>query len=218
MKFGWVFAVFLIGSTTPALADAEFELCESNADRHTDEVRKSVAMMTCLREQSQRELATARQRFGDTDTGPYSNWTLGIRNDPMNGQKIVQMITDGPEGTECGGAPTRVTLELRCQNNTTTLTIGGPACFLVSGIGDYGRVTYRAGDKAPHTIDFVESTDNEVLGLWSGRRSIPVIRDLFNETEMQVRLKPYRQREINIRFDITGIETVIKDLRTTCSW
>lgn len=108
-------------------------------------------------------------------------------------------------------------LILRCMENTTTFFVTMNNLFL-SSTGGYGRVTYRIDAAPPKTVAMDASTDNEALGLWNGRRSIPVIREMMAGERMVVRLTPFNESPVEASFDIRGLAEAIAPLREACNW
>ncbi|WP_162500811.1 type VI secretion system-associated protein TagO [Modicisalibacter coralii] len=116
-----------------------------------------------------------------------------------------------------GGPAGYATLHLRCLENSTNLYVKMNGHFLADS-GGYGRVTYRIDDNRAHTVSMHESTDNKALGLWSGGRAIPVIRRFFGHDQVIMRVTPFNQSPVEVKFPIKGIEEKIKPLRTACHW
>lgn len=115
------------------------------------------------------------------------------------------------------GNPSSITLMARCLEDTTALLIYGD-CHVASGFGGYGEVTWRTDDDKAQSRSFEASTDSQALGLWSGGRSIPAIKELFGKERLVVRFTPFGMSPIEIPFDITGLEEAIAPLREECGW
>ncbi|MGQ4879814.1 type VI secretion system-associated protein TagO [Billgrantia sp. LNSP4103-1] len=118
------------------------------------------------------------------------------------------------------GRPTApATLTLSCLENTTRIFVNLNDNHMSSSpYHDWGHVTMRIDDQQAFTNRMQESTDNSVLGLWSGGQSIPVIRRMFGAERLTVRATPYGQSPITVTFDITGLEDEIQPLRQACNW
>jgi type VI secretion system protein VasI len=63
-----------------------------------------------------------------------------------------------------------------------------------------------------------ESTNNRSLGLWSGGRSIPVIKQMFGKKQMIARMRPFNENAFTVTFNISGLEEASKPLRNACGW
>ena len=109
------------------------------------------------------------------------------------------------------------TLYLRCMENTTVAYLNMGDYFLASLQG-YGRVDYRVDEKKATFKNMEESTDNHALGLWSGRKSIPFIKELFGGKKLVMRVTPYNESPKEFEFDISGTEAAVKGLREACKW
>jgi type VI secretion system protein VasI len=110
-----------------------------------------------------------------------------------------------------------ITLWVRCMEDTTALIISGD-CHLASGFDGYGEVTWRTDDDKAVTRSFEASTNNQSLGLWSGGRSIPAVKELFGKERLVVRFTPFSMSPVEATFDITGLEEAIGPLRQECGW
>ncbi|QDC11359.1 hypothetical protein FHY55_19910 [Oceanicola sp. D3] len=108
-------------------------------------------------------------------------------------------------------------LILRCMENTTSMFIN-PGGHFLSDIQGYGKVTYRIDDLKAASWRMSASTDNEVLGLWSGSKSIPQIKKLIQGNSLLVRLTPYNESALEFGFDLAGLNEAIKPLRKACNW
>lgn len=110
-----------------------------------------------------------------------------------------------------------ITLTARCLEDTTAIMIHGD-CHLASGFSGYGEVTWRTDEDKPTTRQFEASTDSSALGLWSGRQSIPAIKELFGKERLVVRFMPFGMSPVEATFDISGLEEAIGPLREECGW
>ncbi len=116
-----------------------------------------------------------------------------------------------------GGAGSMAYLLLRCEENTTALTVWFGGQFMAAS-GGYDLVTYRIDDQPAVRDRWSESTNNEHMGLWSGGQSIPVIKSLFGHKNLLIQAVPFNENPLTLDFDISGVEAAVKDLRTACSW
>ena len=79
-------------------------------------------------------------------------------------------------------------------------------------------IDYRIDDRQPGTWNADASTDNEALGLWNGRQSIPAIRRFIGAEEIVMRLTPYNESPIEFSFSLNGLESAILPLQAACNW
>ncbi len=91
-------------------------------------------------------------------------------------------------------------------------------CQLVSNVSDYGTVTYRLDKQGPRSVAMEASADEEALGLWKGRKSIPIIKTMFGKSQLIIRMTPHSQSPVTATFDISGLDEAIKPLRKACGW
>lgn len=116
-----------------------------------------------------------------------------------------------------GGRGTPATLIVRCQDDTTSLTIWFGGQFMASS-GGFDRVTYRLDKQAAVNDRWEESTNNEFMGLWSGGQSIPLIKQLFSAQNFLVQATPFNESSITLDFKVGGLEHAIAPLRKACGW
>ena len=109
------------------------------------------------------------------------------------------------------------TIGIKCHQKTTTITFSAGKIFLIDD-DDYGRVTYRLDKEKAKIKQMDVSNDNETLGLWSGSKSIPLIKEMFGHDKMIVQITPYRETPVTMEFTIKGLEEAIKPLREACGW
>jgi len=115
------------------------------------------------------------------------------------------------------GSAGPATLTLRCLENKTAVVFQFAGAFMAD-IQGYGDITYRIDDKKAQTRSFVESTNNESLGLWSGGSSIPFIKALFGAKTLYVRAVPYNENPVEAEFNVAGLDDHIGELRQACRW
>ena len=82
----------------------------------------------------------------------------------------------------------------------------------------YGDIEYRVDQEKSHTVNGNASTDNRALGLWSGGKAIPLIKQLLGKSKLTVRMMPYGESAFTASFNISGLDTVIEPLRQACKW
>lgn len=130
---------------------------------------------------------------------------------------FVSVNSNEPVPARFGGDGALATLLLRCQNNTTSMTVWFGGQFMASS-GGFDRVTYRIDDAAAQDDRWEESTNNEHMGLWNGGRSIPLIKALFGHKTFLLQATPFNESSITLSFDIAGVEQAVTDLRAACGW
>ncbi|WP_420328715.1 type VI secretion system-associated protein TagO [Mameliella sp.] len=146
-------------------------------------------------------------------------WQVQTEKSDFKDTTDVYMTVRSEEPLTCNrfGPSRPATLMVRCLENTTSLIIHTD-CHLASGFQGYGKVEYRVDDRPAKSRNFDASTDNSALGLWSGGRSIPLVKEFFGGHSLLVRFTPFSQSPVTAKFDITGLEDSIDELRSSCSW
>jgi type VI secretion system protein VasI len=147
-------------------------------------------------------------------------WRVRSERSEMTDDPNVYVTVASDDPLPCRFAsPENAMLVLRCQENTTSVIISTTGCHLASSdYNNYGVVTYRLDEAPSSTRDFVESTDNRALGLWSGGEAIPFIKDLFGHRELLTRFTPFNDSPVTARFSIAAVEEAVAPLREACGW
>ncbi len=147
------------------------------------------------------------------------NWAVQKDKSAMTDEESIFVSVQSNESVACQayGEPSELNLMLRCMEKTTAVYISGN-CHLASGFQGYGDVTYRIDDNKAQTRGFEASTDNSALGLWSGKRAIPFVKELFGGSKLTVRFTPFGMSPAKATFDIAGAEAAVADMRNACSW
>lgn len=109
-----------------------------------------------------------------------------------------------------------ISLTISCREGTTRLWFDFGGLFM-SDL-DNGTIDYRIDKQRPASLHFRESSDNEALGLWADRRSIPFIKSMFGAEKLLMRATPYRENVVTGQFDIAGLKETIKPVREACNW
>ncbi|UES40961.1 type VI secretion system-associated protein TagO [Roseibium aggregatum] len=151
------------------------------------------------------------------ETKAPTDWQTSLEKSKMDDSTAVILVTQSEEVIDCGwNRGDRVTLHVRCIENTTAMVFS-TGCHM-TGHGGYGEVTYRLDDDKPKTARMTESTNNRSLGLWTGARAIPVIKQMFGKSQMIARMTPFSENSFTATFKIGGLEEAIQPLRDACHW
>ena len=111
----------------------------------------------------------------------------------------------------------RPTLNIRCMENVTTIYVDFDGDYM-SDIAGRGVVTLRVDKSAATKHEMDVSTDNTSLGLWSGGRSIPVIKRMLDGDTLLVQAIPVSASPVLAEFPIHGLGAAIGPLREACKW
>ena len=108
-------------------------------------------------------------------------------------------------------------IAIACPKKTTTIIFDAGENYLVND-GDYDRVTYRLDKEKAKTIPMGVANGHKAIGLWSGAKSIPFIKEMFGHDKMVVQITPYQKAPVTMEFSISGLEEAIKPIRQECNW
>ncbi len=150
---------------------------------------------------------------------PLRSWRVSERTSPIDDSKNVWLTVRSRERIShwLGKPSSHATLTLRCMENTTSLLINMNDNHMAD-IQGYGDVTFRLDTEQAFTRGLRQSTDNQMLGLWTGGVSIPVIKRMFDHEQVTIRATPYNQGPIIVTFPIHGLREQIEPLREACHW
>ncbi|NVF13765.1 type VI secretion system-associated protein TagO [Vreelandella maris] len=150
---------------------------------------------------------------------PLRSWQVTERTSAIDDSRNVWLTVRSRERiSHWLGKPSRhATLTLRCMENTTSLILNMNDNHMAD-IQSYGDVTFRLDSEQAFTRSLRESTDNQMLGLWSGGLSIPVIKRMFDHDQITVRATPYNQGPITVTFPAHSLREQIEPLREACHW
>lgn len=150
---------------------------------------------------------------------PSGNWQVSKETSKLTDQTSVFLTVESQEVVNCGwNRGERIRLWVRCVENTTALLFQTNCHMTSSDYSDYGEITYRLDSEKARTVQGNESTNNRSLGLWSGGRSIPIIKQMFGKSVMVVRMTPFGENPFTATFNISGLEEAIEPLRNACHW
>lgn len=145
-------------------------------------------------------------------------WDVYRGTSELTDERTVMLATSAYTSTNCGRLHGwgRVQVVLRCKENTTSLYLR-THCHLTDH-AEYGKVDWRVDKKPRQILRMDESTDKRALGLWSGSRSIPVIKRMLGGKRLTVRFTPYGENSKTASFPIANLKSAIKPLRAACHW
>ncbi|MDP8249597.1 type VI secretion system-associated protein TagO [Pseudochrobactrum saccharolyticum] len=196
-------SIFLIYSTNISLADINQCLNISN----------DLDRLTCYDKVSGHTPVTTNTTIKN------SPWVSSTETSKLTDDKNVVIFVESEDPINCRWNRTdKASLVLRCHEKRTLLHINTQCHMTSSEYDSYGDVTYRLDSEKAKTTSMTASTDNRALGLWTGGKSIPVIKQMIGKEKLVVRMVPYGESPITATFNITGLEEAIKPLRTECKW
>lgn len=178
-----------------------------------------IAMVAFCSSSSNRQAST-KPRSSTTslsvETAP--TWRLSRGTSQLDDSPTVYLtLKSSNQISGTYGGKDRATLTLRCVENTTAVTLNFAEHFMADH-QNYGVVAYRVDKKKQRQRNFRESTDNSVLGLWSGGLAIPFIKELIGNNSLFVRAVPFNESGIEATFNIANLDGRIGVLRKACHW
>lgn len=177
------------------------------------EIKNDLDRLACY------DLKSGRVAKAVAEPEPVGRWNVSSRKSEFKDttDHFLRLTSNEPVKCKSYGSVQPVTLWLRCMENTTSIFVSGD-CHLTSGHGGYGTIEYRVDETKARKVAFDASTDNEALGLWSGRRAIPFVKALLNSERLLMRFTPFNQSPVTARFDTVGLTKAIEPLRKECGW
>lgn len=155
----------------------------------------------------------------ETAKSQDSRWITSREKSKMTDQDGLFLSVESKAPLHCRfGNDSTVTLMIRCMEGTTSVYIATHCHLASSDYNDYGHVRYRIDTKPAGLAKMNESTDHRALGLWSGPRAIPFIKQMLGSKELIAQFTPYGESPVSAEFPIDGIDEAIKPLREVCRW
>lgn len=102
-------------------------------------------------------------------------------------------------------------LGLRCYDNTTSV-------IYLHGqfsINDSTQITYRLGDRSPQSEKWGSSDTRQAIGLWSGSRAIPFMKQLKNGMTLAIQTQNPRSEAV---FELGNVEDIVTKIANACKW
>lgn len=155
----------------------------------------------------------------ETITSQISRWSTTHEKSKMTDQDGLFLSVESKSAIHCRfGNDATITLMIRCMEGTTSIYIATQCHLASSDYNDYGHVRYRIDTNPAGLAKMNESTDHRALGLWSGSRAIPFIKQMLGGKELIAQFTPYGESPVSAEFPIAGIDDAIKPLREACKW
>lgn len=140
-------------------------------------------------------------------------WRYTDETSALDNRKDVwlNVTSKNTEGNAIG-SPTRATLWVRCMEDRTNLLIGFERYTT-----DDQSVKFRLDDGSIQTQWMESMRGGDGMGIWSGSRAIPFIRNMFGKEEMVIAYNTYTG-PVEFTFDISGLRERIGPLASACNW
>ncbi len=146
----------------------------------------------------------------------YPNWSLLFGMRSWDKQKAVLLTTQDPFSSSCPTATLRASLSIECKANTTSIDFHFGGCIVSSAAG-FGRVTFLTDSDQPFEESLM-SESSRSLGHWTDEQAVPLIKKLLTKSTLRIQAKTYGDNPADLKFNIRGLDEMIKPLRSACSW
>ncbi len=142
-----------------------------------------------------------------------THWRYSQEQSALDNRKDVwlSVTSKNTEGNSIG-SPIRAILWLRCMQNKTNVLIGFDRYTT-----DNQNVRYKFDDEAVKKQWMEASRGGDGIGIWSGARAIPFIRQMFGKKRMVIAYNTY-SGPVEFTFDISGVRARIEPLAKECEW
>jgi type VI secretion system protein VasI len=140
---------------------------------------------------------------------PVPEWVVEKEKSKMDDSETINLNLRSLEyGT---------TINIRCEEKVTTIYFTLGSAFMAD-IEGYGNIRYRLDQEKAQKKAFEVSTDNEALGLWSGKSSIPFLKQLIGHRRLTTQITAYNESATTSQFDLAGLADALEPLRRNCGW
>jgi type VI secretion system protein VasI len=175
------------------------------AEEACTEIANDLGRLACYDKLSGRTPSTSSETKSQ-------KWGIQEQTSKLTDDKTINLVVESDEVINCGwNKGAKIALVVRCHEKKTALFFSTGCHMTSSEYNDYGKVEYRS-------FNGEASTDHKALGLWSGGKSIPVIKQMIGGTKLVARMTPYSESPFTATFDITGLEDAAKSVRKECGW
>ncbi|EFL3935140.1 hypothetical protein ACR15_002134 [Escherichia coli] len=107
-------------------------------------------------------------------------------------------------------------LVIECKANTTKMFVAWHN--MIADAGDTTQVTYRIGEHKAVKAEWQRATNYKALGLWNGKKAIPMIKKMLNEKQFIIETLPEAGYIEKATFNIEGLEKHINKVKNACHW
>lgn len=155
----------------------------------------------------------------ETSKSSDTKWITTREKSKLTDQDGVILIVESKDPLHCRlGSDSPARLVIRCAEGVTSIYISTQCHLTSSEYNSYGDVRYRIDTKPAGRAKMNESTDHRALGLWSGSRAIPFVKQMLGGKELITQFTPFSESPVSAEFPIAGIDEAIKPLREVCKW
>lgn len=163
---------------------------------------------------AQDEAATAQPLLDEptTPTSAYGVWTVEETKSAIDDSPTVVAYLKVDSGALYDPFPKAIVL--RCMENTTNAYLTTDT-FAIGQ--DTGTVTLRVDNQPARTERWELATDNRTVGLWTGTKAIPFMREIRGAKKLAFRVE-MRDRANLVFDDVSGLSAVVDRIAEACAW
>ncbi|WP_185968474.1 type VI secretion system-associated protein TagO [Paracoccus sp. M683] len=182
-------------------------------------IQGDVERLSCYDEASEYRTTTdadsTTAESAPVQSGATGNqWKVDIDGSALDDRKDVYLRVTSDEADATGyGNTSYATLFVRCMKNSTNAFIS-----FDSYTSDSRSVKYRLDDEPIRTIWMEPVNGGDGIGIWSGARAIPFIKDLLDRQKLAVAYESYSNANLEFTFDVSGLRAKIGPLTESCEW
>jgi type VI secretion system VasI family protein len=145
--------------------------------------------------------------------GP-GRWRLDQYHSPLSGGEVISVTLRAQQADAAGLPPwMQPQLTISCDNNVTQVMIQAQQRLSTSNQQMEVVLRVDGGDQSREVWQISEDS------LRAFRPDpVPWIKTLLDATQLQVGLRPYLDKPLDITFDIEGLATAVQPLAKACNW
>lgn len=210
-----VFAAFIISTPASATTD-QFARCAaitSDADRLIcyDATAKKAQEAVSQDSKADEQVVTATDSKSGDSADQAGAWEITSEIDPMTDKPKHFASLTAKSGEGMFGK--QIFLLVRCVQNKTDAII---MWNTILGIGDTPKVTYRLDKNKPTSSSWHKSTSSNAT-FYPGS-PVKFLKQLMEAKSMVASVDTFSSGPLTAVFDLTGMETAMKDIRKECNW
>lgn len=182
-------------------------LAEKNAKWLAEQQAKQAAYEAQLAKENAGKQWVVFEGKDDMNNAPHVQ--LYVRADRFNGH-----LDDFP--VLKAEAKNKPVLVIECKANKTKMFVAWN--HHVTDAGDTTYINYRIGEHKAVAAEWARATDYKALGLWNGKKAIPMVRKMVNEKRFIIEVIPEAGDIEKAVFNIDGLYNHIDKVKNACNW
>lgn len=162
---------------------------------------------------------TPQTEATSTPIPPEAEWLVKESASTMTDEPKITAFLEAKkvEGKCHAGVDTLVAIGVKCTENVTQFILYASNCVFTA-TGDSTKVDARFDGGPLETIQFKASSNHKMIGYFTGKWSIPLVKRLLDASALALRFRAYSSPPITATFDLRGASEGIKRIREACLW